>query len=155
MLLGSWRQAYIALRHTMAQISNAPGKRYTNADSDGTIPHIDLLSYLEGPLESPANKGFQWSGSAVSIDSSFRSQVGSMKSTSEMWSYASANIFTSSLSTYEFSGIAESLEEYNNKVGAISDKEKREILAVTNLLSEISNSESNSIYESLDEPGQR
>ncbi|KAK4800575.1 hypothetical protein SAY86_021062 [Trapa natans] len=153
---GNWRRAGIALRHTMAHISHDHGKRSTTADSDGiTIPEIDLSSYLEGPLEVPANKGFHWSRGAVSFDSSFQSQVGSMQSTSEMWSYESSNIFASSASTYKFNGIAESLEGYNNKATAISDKEKREILALANLLSEISNSESNSAYESLDEAGRR
>lgn len=155
MLLGNWRRAYIALRHIVAHLANAPGKRCTHADSGDTIPQIDLSSYLEGaPLESPSNKGFQWGGGAISTDSSFHSQVGSIKLASEMWSYSSVDTFATSSSKYEFNGIAESLAKYAG-AAAINDKERREILAVADLLNEISNSESSSIYESLDEPGQR
>ncbi|XP_031374967.1 uncharacterized protein LOC116189446 isoform X2 [Punica granatum] len=154
--LGNWRRAYIALQHLVQHLSDAPGKRYTHSDCGNTIPQIVLLSYLKGaPQEGSTNKGFQWDGGALSINSSLQFQVGSIKSASEMWSYGSSNVFaSSSSSTNEFSGLAESLEKYAG-AAAISDKERREILAANDLLNEISNSQSSSVYEGLDEPGKR
>lgn len=62
-----------------------------------------------------------------------------------------STISARSLETCEFHGVLEKLRAHQ----AITDSQKMQMLAIVDLLHEISNSQSTSAYESLDDSGKR
>ncbi|XP_056160339.1 uncharacterized protein LOC115686969 isoform X2 [Syzygium oleosum] len=150
---GNWKRAYLALQHLVAHLSSeAHGKR---AKSRQIVPQIVLSSYLEGvALESSPARQIQWSGGATSITSSFSFERGSTDLSSKFDYDASSNRPNSLSLKSELSSSINTLER-GHELEAMSQKEKMEILAIIDLLSEVNHSHSTSVYESLDEPGRR
>ncbi|KAL5540048.1 hypothetical protein UlMin_042821 [Ulmus minor] len=149
---GNWRRAYLALRHLVDSLTHASEKRCGARNSSHIVPQIPLPNYFEGlaPKNSP-DKGFHCGGDATLTTSSFQSQNLSQ------FAYnldpdASNNLSLSSSTKSELSAFIEPLEKLY-QLAAISDVEKTQIIAVIDLLVEVTNP--HSAYGSLDEPGQR
>ena len=154
MCLGNWKRAYMAVRHLVEFLSSNYGSKMEtiSAKSSVTIPQILLSNYFEGIfLRNSTDKGFQWSGDLITTSSQFQSSTNQFAFNSE--SIASNNIFTSSSTKSELSGFVKPLENLY-ELAAINNKEKMQILAIIDLLGEVSNPHA-STYESLDEPGRR
>lgn len=150
---GNWRRAYLALRHLVAHLSSdVHGKR---AKSRQIVPQMVLSGYLEGIVsESSPARQIQWSGDASSITSSFSFERGLTELSSKSDYDASSNKPNSLSLKSELSSFINTLERWH-ELEAMSQKEKTEILAIIDLLSEVNNLHSTSVYESLDEPGRR
>ncbi|KAI3441725.1 uncharacterized protein J3R85_001750 [Psidium guajava] len=148
---GNWRRAYLALQHLVAH-SDAHGKR---PKSRQIVPQMVLSSYLEGIVsESSPARQIQWSGDATSITSSFSFERGLTELSSKFDSDASINRPNSLSLKSELSNFVNTLER-GHELEAMSQKEETEILAISDLLSEVNHLHSTSVYESLDEPGRR
>ena len=119
------------------------------------VPQIPLSDYIEGILsKSSTENTFQWSGNATLMTSSSQFQSGLTQFAYNLAPDASSNMF--SLSSTK-SGLRDFLEPINklHELAAITATEKMQILAIIDLLNEVSNPQTASIYENLDEPGRR
>ncbi|PRQ58513.1 putative transcription factor WD40-like family [Rosa chinensis] len=149
---GNWKRAYIALRHLNDFLSSesSSGSKHYPSKSSIFVPQILLSTFLDGIISIDSNdKGFQWSGDAVTSSSQLQRDSGQFTYDS----YASNNLFSSSSTKYGLVDFVEHLEKY--ELAAITNIERMQILAIFDLLNEMTNSNSGSAYESLDEPGQR
>lgn len=157
MCLGNWKRAYIALRHLndFLYSDSSSGNKHCRSKSSNFVPQISLSTYLDGIISIDSNdKGFQWSGDASLITSSSQLQRDFGQFTYSLDTYAANNLFNSSSTKYGLVDFVEHLEKLY-ELAAITDIERMQILAIFDLLNEISNSNSGSAYESLDEPGRR
>ncbi|KAK9279962.1 hypothetical protein L1049_013646 [Liquidambar formosana] len=153
---GNWKRAYVAVRHLVEFLTSnyASEKTHSSAKSSHIVPQIQLSYYFEGHLsESSTDKKFEWSGDTTLFTSSSQFQSGLTQFGYNAESDAS-NMFTSSSAKSELSGFAEPLEKLYN-LAAINNIEKMQILAIIDLLNEVSSPHSASAYESLDQPGRR
>ncbi|KAI7741816.1 hypothetical protein M8C21_003249, partial [Ambrosia artemisiifolia] len=129
----NWKRAQSTLQHLLEHLSS------NNADLK-RIPQMSLPDYVEGLFpEKSNNKAFTWD-SNVNLD---------------QFSYSSweSNGSTNPTSTRSgLSGLTKSLEKLQD-ISAITNSEKMQILAVVDLLDEISNSNTSSPYGGLDESG--
>lgn len=118
------------------------------------IPVVDLSNYLEGcVISSSSNKTFQWGGDAALFTSSLQQQDPTQFVS--VWGSNDSNTsFTSPSASSKLSGFIEPLLKLYD-LGVITNCEKMQLLAIADLLHEVSNSDSASAYESLDEPGRR
>ncbi|KAI3818496.1 hypothetical protein L1987_12305 [Smallanthus sonchifolius] len=132
---GNWKRAQSALRHLLEHLSS------NNADLQ-RIPQMSLSDYVEGLFsEKSNNKAVTWE-----FNANF-----------DQFNYSSwdSNGSTNSATTRSgLSGLTESLEKLHD-ISAITNIEKKQILAVNDLLDEISNSNASSPYGGLDESGRR
>nr|GEW38361.1 hypothetical protein [Tanacetum cinerariifolium] len=150
---GNWKRARIALEHLFEHLTSSDLKRNPTAKSGHRIPQIGLSDYVEGLLTPNSNsKAVTWSGGvSLGSSSSFQSNPFSYSN----WdSTGSINSYDSSSTRSGLSRLADSAEKLQN-VSAITNIEKMQILAVVDLLDEISNSNASSPYGGLDEPGRR
>lgn len=155
MFSGNWRRAYVSLRHLVDHLTSrdASKKRDFVAKSSNVFPQIILSNYLEGHLSNKSNvKGFHWSG-ATDLKTSLQFQGGFVQVNNNVESHASSMLI-STLTTSELSGFVEPLEELYELAG-LTGIQKTQILAIIDLLNEVSNSQSASAYANLDEPGRR
>ncbi|KAG7994737.1 hypothetical protein I3843_01G073200 [Carya illinoinensis] len=151
---GNWKRAYMAVRHLVECLTSNYATKMKNISTKTCciIPEILLSDYFDGSLfRNSTYKGFQWGGDLTTTSSQFQSSMFQFASDSE--SFASNNIFPSSSKKSELSGFVETLENLH-QLAAITNTEKNQIVAITDLLSELSTSQT-SAYESLDEPGRR
>lgn len=139
---GNWKRAYAAVKHFVeCLISNYDPIKRQITKRNG-LPSIILSDYLEGRMpKSSQDKGFNWSGDVASI-------------TSYHSDYSSENKRSSTTTSSELNGFIESLENFPNLPHLINI-ERAEILSIIDLLREVSNPDSSSAYQSLDEPGRR
>ncbi|PWA57155.1 transducin family protein / WD-40 repeat family protein [Artemisia annua] len=152
---GNWKRARSALGHLFEHLtsSNTDLKRNPTAKYGHRIPQIRLSDYVEGLLTPNSNsKAVTWSGGTdLGSSSSLQSNPFSYSN----WdSTGSINSYDSSSTRSGLSRLADSAEKLQN-VSAITNIEKMQILAVVDLLDEISNSNASSPYGGLDEPGRR
>ncbi|KAF6136184.1 hypothetical protein GIB67_001593 [Kingdonia uniflora] len=140
---GNWRRACVAVRHLVGYLTSnktsTTGKGYDFTNSSHNLQLINLPNYFE--VASHANLGdsrLQWGSDANGFNSEFN---------------ASNPVFSSSENS-EISGFIKTLENFPD-IEAISYTERMQILAVIDLLVEISDLCSASPYGSLDEPGRR
>lgn len=146
---GNWKRAYIVVRHLVEYLISSSAYKMGNisAKSNDIIPQILMSNYFDGDLwKGSANKEIQWSGDLFGTSSQFQSGI-------NLEPLASNNIFPSSSSKSELSGFGEPLENLY-QLAALTNAEKIQILAITDLLGEVSVPQS-STYESLDEPARR
>jgi hypothetical protein len=151
---GNWKRAYVAVKHLVeCLISNYDPKKAQISKSNG-LPSIVLSDYLEGRTpKSSQDKGFNWSGDVSSIASFSLAQSSSVQF--PYLSDSSAENKSSSTSTRsELIGFIQSLEKFPD-LPCLTNIERTEILSIIDLLSEVSNLDSSSAYQSLDEPGRR
>lgn len=151
---GNWKRAYAAVKHFVeCLISNYDPKKRQITKRNG-LPSIILSDYLEGRMpKSSQDKGFNWSGDVASITSFSQAQSSSFQFPYHSDS-SSENKRSSTSTSSELNGFIESLENFPNLPHLINI-ERTEILSIIDLLREVSNPDSSSAYQSLDEPGRR
>lgn len=153
MCLGNWKRAYSALRHLIECLTHASEKKRGTVNFSYIVPQIPLSNYFEGLLQkSLPDKGFHWGGKAALNTSTSQFQMGISQFAYNFDSNSSNNLFTSSSTRSELIAFIEPLENFY-ELASITNVEKTQILAVIDLLGEMTNP--NSAYGSLDEPGQR
>ena len=155
--LGNWKRADLAVRHLVESLTStcSSNKRSSPLKSSHIVPQIPLSSYFEGFLpRSLTDKEFNWSGDTSLSTSSFQPQRGLSQFAYGSDFDASNNMPISSTTKSELSAFAEPLENLY-ELAAITKEEKTEILAIVDLLSEVANPHSASVYDSLDESGRR
>lgn len=146
---GNWKRAYISVRHLVeyhnsSYISEKSGH---HPQISYNVPQIPLSDYIEGILsKSLTDNTFQWSGNATSMTQFQSGLTNSNDSFSNMFSSSSTK-----------SGLRDFLEPINklHELEAITTLEKMQILAIIDLLNEVSNPQTASVYENLDESGRR
>lgn len=149
MCIGNWKRAYISVRHLVeyhnsSYISEKSGH---HPQISYNVPQIPLSDYIEGILsKSLTDNTFQWSGNATSMTQFQSGLTNSNDSFSNMFSSSSTK-----------SGLRDFLEPINklHELEAITTLEKMQILAIIDLLNEVSNPQTASVYENLDESGRR
>ncbi|XP_024024158.1 uncharacterized protein LOC21406247 isoform X2 [Morus notabilis] len=150
---GNWKRAYSALRHLIECLTRASEEKRGTINFSYIVPQIPLSNYFEGLLQkSLPDKGFHWGGKAALTTSTSQFQMGISQFAYNFDSNSSNNLFTSSSTRSELIAFIEPLENFY-ELASITNVEKTQILAVIDLLGEITNP--NSAYGSLDEPGQR
>lgn len=155
MCSGNWKQAFAAVRHLVDCLISVSKKGHDNTKFSHIVPQILLSSYFEEiPLKGSTNKGFQWGGVNTLTTSSSQYDTGFIPFSHNLESDASNYMSNSSSQKSEVSGFVELIKNLY-KLAAITDQEKVEILALVDLLNEISNVHSASAYQNLDEPGRR
>ncbi|KAG7575146.1 WD40 repeat [Arabidopsis suecica] len=138
---GNWKRASAALRHLSEYITSSDASEKGYTVKSVLCPDILLSKYYEGSLSTGPNpKDFQWGGTS---GSSFN-----------MESYSPNSSHSSPATDLEFSGFCEQLKKFSDG-GNISRIEKLQYFAIADLLCEISNPHSTSVYASLDEAGRR
>lgn len=149
--LGNWKRAYLALRHLVESLTStcSSNKRSGPLNFNHIVRQIPLSSYFEGLLpKGLPDKEFNWTGN-TSLTTTSLSQFAYSSDPD-----ASNNVLTSSTSKSELRAFVEPLANLH-ELAAVTKEEKTEILAIIDLLSEVANSHSASVYESLDESGRR
>lgn len=153
MFLGNWKRAYVAVRHLVGCLTSNYDLKKRHISKRIGLPNIVLSDYLEGSISKGSQgNGFQWSGDAASITS-----ISQAQSSLFQFSYHSdSNAENESISSTksELNGFIESLEKLPD-LPLLIDLEKAQILAIVDLLGEVSSAHSSSAYQSLDEPGRR
>jgi len=153
MFSGNWKRAYVAVRHLFECLTSTydPEKRHISKRIG--LPNIVLSNYLEGCISKGSQgKGFQWGGDSASITSISQPQSSLFQFPYHSGSSAENESILSTKS--ELNGFIESLEKFPD-LALLIDIEKTQILAIIDLLSEVSNAHSSSAYQSLDEPARR
>ncbi|KAK9144034.1 hypothetical protein Syun_013434 [Stephania yunnanensis] len=154
---GNWRRACAAVQHLVEYLNSNP---HVSCDEGRTHNHIIPqipLSMLFDELSSTelGDKVLQWGQDVTSGSSAEVSQTNSILSfgyNSE--ANLSTSIYNSTSIKSEISGFSETLEKYHGISGTTS-MERTQILAIIDILDEITDSRRHSVYESFDAPGQR
>lgn len=154
MCSGNWKRASAALRHLAEYITSSDASEKDYAVKSDLCPDILLSKYYEGSLSSGPNlKDFQWGGTSGSMLQNSQFQAG-LQSNFNMDSYSPNSSHSSPATDLEFSGFCEQLKQLSDG-GNICRIEKMQYFAIVDLLCEISNPHSTSVYASLDEAGRR
>ncbi|OVA14729.1 WD40 repeat [Macleaya cordata] len=155
---GNLRRACVAVRHLVGYLTSVTHEKgYKSSRPSHIIPQIPLSEYFEESFSTSSlgDKGLQWGMDAASITTGTLFQRSSTQSSGyNSEPNASSNIFTSSSRKSEISGFIETLEKIHD-VAAITNTERIEMLAVMDLLGEVSDSSHSSAYGGLDEPARR
>ncbi|PPD89135.1 hypothetical protein GOBAR_DD13933 [Gossypium barbadense] len=154
---GNRKRAYISVKHLVEYLnsSHISEKRGHHPKISDIVPQMPLSDYIEGILsKSSTGNAFQWNENATSMTLSSQFQSGLVPFAYNFEPNASSNAFSSSSTK---SGLIDFLEPINklHELAAITATEKMQILAIVDLLNEVSNPQSASVYENLDEPGRR
>ncbi|KFK37434.1 hypothetical protein AALP_AA4G256500 [Arabis alpina] len=150
---GNWKRASAALRHLVEYITSSHASEKDYAVKSDLCPDVPLSKYYEGSLSNgPNQKDFQWGGTSGSMLQNSQFQAG-FQSNFNMDSYSPNSSHTSTATDLEFSGFCEQLKKLSD--GNICGIEKMQYFAIVDLLCEISNPNSTSVYASLDEAGRR
>lgn len=157
MCLGNLKRAYISVKHLVEYLnsSHISEKRGHHPKISDIVPQMPLSDYIEGILsKSSTGNAFQWNENATSMTSSSQFQSGLVPFAYNFEPNASSNAFSSSSIK---SGLVDFLEPINklHELAAITATEKMQILAIVDILNEVNNPQSASVYENLDEPGRR
>ncbi|CAH2057724.1 unnamed protein product [Thlaspi arvense] len=147
---GNWKRASAALRHLAEYITSSDASEKDYAVKSDLCPEILLSKYYEGSLSNGPNlKDFHWGGTSGSM-----LQHSQFQSNFSMDTYGPNSSHSSPATDLEFSGFCEQLKKLSDG-GNISRIEKMQYFAIVDLLCEISNHHSTSVYASLDEAGRR
>lgn len=144
----------MAVRHLVEclTLNKASKMEDITAKNSRFVPQILLSNYFEVPsVKNSTGEGFQWNGDLIATSSQFQSSMVQFASNSE--SIGSNNIAPYSATKSALSDLVEPLEDLHH-LAAINNVEKMQMLAITDLLGEVSTPYT-STYESLDEPGRR
>ncbi|KAK9147239.1 hypothetical protein Scep_005996 [Stephania cephalantha] len=154
---GNWRRACAAVQHLVEYLNSNP---HVSCDEGRThnhiIPQIPLsMLFDEQSSTELGDKVLQWGQDVTSGSSAEVSQTNSILSfgyNSE--ANLSTSIYNSTSIKSEISGFSETLEKYHGISGTTS-MERTQILAIIDILDEITDSRRHSVYESFDAPGRR
>ncbi|KAG2290538.1 hypothetical protein Bca52824_050142 [Brassica carinata] len=151
---GNWKRASAALRHLAEYITSGDASVKDRGVKSDLCPDILLSKYYEGSVSNGPNlKDFHWGGTSGSVLQSSQFQAG-LQTNFSMDSYSPNGSHSSPATDLEFTGLCEQLEKLSDG-GNISRTEKMQYFAIVDLLREISNPHSTSVYASLDEAGRR
>ncbi|KAK7389790.1 hypothetical protein VNO78_25084 [Psophocarpus tetragonolobus] len=151
---GNWRRAYVAVKHLVECLTSNYDPKKGHISRRIGFPSIVLSYYLEGCISKGSqHKGFQWAGDAASITSISQAQSSLFQFDYHLGSTAENESISSSTKS-ELNGFIEILEKFPD-LPLLINIEKMQILAIVDLLSEVSSAHSSSAYQSLDEPGRR
>lgn len=154
---GNWKRAYVTLQHVVENIASAKihRKMYCFGKGGHVVSQVPLSSYLEGLLTSSSgDKSFQWNGAADSIASSSQFQKGAFAFGSSWAQSATNNALDSSSMRSEPINFVDVLGKLYESAG-ITNTEKMQMHAIIDILQEVINPHTASVYGSLDEPGRR
>ncbi|KAG9447852.1 hypothetical protein H6P81_013980 [Aristolochia fimbriata] len=146
---GRWKRAYAAVKHLVEHLNSDTNsgncrKGYNLGKSCIHIPQILLSQFLEETVATKmSSKGLQWSTDLSSGTYGADSQV-----------YADT-ISNSSTGNSDEIGLTRTLVDKFHDIEGISKKNRTELLAIVDLLSEVKDSRCSSLYESLDASGRR
>ncbi|CDP08656.1 unnamed protein product [Coffea canephora] len=152
---GNWKRAYVTLQYVLENIASAKihGKMYCLGKGGHVVSQVPLSNYLEGlPFSSSGDKSFQQNGAADSIASSSQFQKGAFAFGSS-WAQ-SANALPSFSVRSEPTDFVDVLGKLYESAG-ITNTEKMQMHAIIDILQEVINHHTVSVYGSLDEPGRR
>ncbi|XP_077251332.1 transducin family protein / WD-40 repeat family protein [Tasmannia lanceolata] len=152
---GNRKHTHVAMRHLVEclnsnQTSRTCRKGYNFGKACHIILQIQLSKYFEDFLSSNVRDNrLQWGRDASSETSGtqFQRSLFQHVETPE-------DIFTSTSGTSEIAGFIRTLEK-SHEIPAITNLERTQLLAILDLLGEVSDSHHASTYESFDEPGRR
>ncbi|KNA22362.1 hypothetical protein SOVF_034760 [Spinacia oleracea] len=154
---GNWRRAYAAVCHLFECLtSNSKvDQRVSLPKSSIIIKQIKLSKYFEGQSSKEgASQGLQWSNDFDTNSWSQHSDGRLMHFANNSASNAINCVPATSATSYESNGFHELLEKLCTHQ-AVTNSQKMQMLAIIDLLNEISNSQSTSAYGSLDDAGKR
>ncbi|KAI3971495.1 hypothetical protein MKX01_021555 [Papaver californicum] len=156
---GNLRHAFVAVRHLVGYLSAVTNESgYNSSRLSHVIPQIPLSEYFEDSVttSNASDKGSQWGMNAAQVTSGTSFQRSSTQSIGgySLDSNASSNLLGATSRKSEITGFIESLEK-THEVEAIINMEKIEMLAIIDLLGEVSDASRSSAYASLDEPARR
>lgn len=156
MCSGNWKRASAALRHLAEYITSSDASEKGYAVKSVLCPDVLLSKYYEGSLSNGPNpNNFLWGGTSGSMLQNSQFQPGLQSSGFfNMESYSPNSSYGSPATDLEFSGFCEQLKKLSDG-GNISRIEKLQYFAIVDLLCEVSNPHSTSVYASLDEAGRR
>uniref|UniRef100_A0A1D1XGP0 DmX-like protein 1 n=1 Tax=Anthurium amnicola TaxID=1678845 RepID=A0A1D1XGP0_9ARAE len=150
---GNWKRAYSIVRHLVRCLNS---NDFGGQNSCLPVPEISFSDYF-GEIHTRAsqNKGLQWGhdigkgASTVQFQQNlFQLAEGhSLVNVSESWSNSTSQ-------ESETMGFINTLKKSDN-VRAIADIDRTELLAIVDVLGEISDPKNGFAYESFDQPGRR
>ncbi|RZC84702.1 hypothetical protein C5167_047491 [Papaver somniferum] len=149
---GNLKRAFVAVSHLVGYLSAVTNESgYNSSRLSHVVPQIPLSEYFEDSVSTSnaSDKGLQW-GMNTSFQSSSTQSIGGYS----LDSNASSNLLGGTSRKSEITGFIESLEKIP-EIAAIINMEKSEILAIIDLLGEVSDPSRSSAYASLDEPARR
>lgn len=154
MYSGNWKRASAALRHLAENITSGDASVKDHGVKSDLCQDILLSKYYEGSVSNgPNRKDFHWGGTSGSMLQNSQFQAG-LQSNFSMDSYSPNGSHSSPATDLEFTGFCKQLEKLSDE-GNISRTEKIQYFAIVDLLREIGNPHSTSVYASLDEAGRR
>ncbi|CAO2835453.1 unnamed protein product [Amaranthus hypochondriacus] len=154
---GNWKRAYASVCHLFdcLTLNDTVDQRAHPPKSSITIGQIKLSKYFEGQLsKGRAGQGIQWNNDLDTNTWSQHSVGGPMYFADTYVSNAVDSASAASTTSFEPHRLQELLEKLHPN-HAVTDLQKMQMLAIIDLLNEISNSQSSSAYGSLDDPGRR
>ncbi|KAI3933665.1 hypothetical protein MKW92_047589, partial [Papaver armeniacum] len=156
---GDMRRAFVAVRHLvgyLTAVTNESG--YNSSRLSHVVPQIPLSEYFEDSVSTSntSDKGLQWGMNAAQVSAGASFQRSSTQNIGgySFDSNASSNLLGATSRKSEISGFIERLEKIP-ELAAIINMEKSEMLAIIDLLGEVSDASRSSAYASLDEPARR
>ena len=157
MVIGNWKRAYVAVSHLVERLASDPpvNRRLISPKSDRIVGQVNLFNYFEGRLSNGESSfEFQWSKDVNTISWSSHSDRNLMQLAGISMHDTISSFFPSSATSSKANGYHEMLEKLR-VLESVTDSQKMKMVAIVDLLREISNSQSVSAYGSLDEPGRR
>lgn len=150
---GEWKRAYDILQHLVqsmkaSKMLNTMVECTSCSKSCHDIPEFPLSQYFtDTPSSDISNKGLPWGDNKIST-------TFNLMSPSISFSYMESDLGVTTSSASHMPEINQLLDK-DFGIFAISDSEKIQILAVSDLLGEITDQKRASPYKSLDEAGRR
>lgn len=156
MSAGNWKHAFVALQHLVEHLASCriSGKCHFSGNCSYAFPRVPLSNYLEEvPSSSSRDNTFRWNaGDDVNASVSYSQGASQFAS---IWGQVSSNKASSSYSTKSLSmDFNEAISKLHSS-GGIASCEKAQIVAIAEVLKEVSDPYTVSSFRSLDEAGQR
>lgn len=147
---GEWKRADAALHHLVRSMKvSETSKGMSNYSTCHSIPELPLSEYFAATVSNNiSTKGFMWGENRSNTTFNLLSP-----STSFLYEDGNLGINTTT-SASEKPDIVELLDKSFSKYG-ISDSEKNQILAISDLMAGITDQSHSSPYKNLDEAGRR
>ncbi|OEL19860.1 DmX-like protein 1 [Dichanthelium oligosanthes] len=151
---GEWKRANAALQHLVQSMKASEASKVVSKCSSchkscHSIPELPLSEYFVATMSNNiSNKGFLW-------DEDRSNTTFNLLSPSNSFLYVDGNLgINTTTSASKNSEIVELLDK-NFSIYGISDTERTQILAIYDLIGEITNQSRSSPYKSLDQAGRR
>ncbi|KAL8160052.1 hypothetical protein V2J09_001589 [Rumex salicifolius] len=146
---GNWKRACATINHVVESLASSlqNEQKTESAHPPSIITQVKLSNYFEGlSSTSKINKGYRWIEDASFNTTSSHLDGGYL--------YSAKGSCSSASSSSELNDFLQILDK-SHYLLAITDKERMQTCSIVDLLKEISNLQSASVYEGLDDPGRR